>query len=880
MATYHCAIKVGHSGKTMPHLQYIKREGRYKLKQDDLISVHSGNLPKWATNEDDYWQSVAAFDARSYREIEFALPNELPREEQESIVQEFIEEVIPNHPYTYAIHEVDSAVHGIKNPHVHLMFSERMNEEFTENMDKEQYFKRRGCDRSGNWYGGSRKDRDWAGRGRTKKYYQVRETIARKINEKYEKHNLPERVSHKSLEDQSWDTLKTGNVEQIPTSTKSVVRINEGIFIPYIHLLQKEIYASEQSKQDMPNEIKERIAHERERILQRITLTKIEQHNQALTPTEEHENFQFHQTMASLRAIQETVHTPFSYLQKTIDNVNTDAMPQGAVATRAYTRILTSEFEEHRNDEYVIRMQQLQGTLPLFIANLESTIPNLESKVHQIQNQSEEEILRAVIGDPYKGKLAQMDQDIQRHQQTNLLAIAKEIGVDVSKELQALEDANAAVSILKDGYLAQHKTAIHQEAIEMQQKAIKWKSYCTPKAINVYEDRIINERHQNVLKEFNNQIRSRDSLLFYIKRTNGNPTKVLQEKQQLEQTYRAKRAMYLTPDVRSEAKALQDDIIAKHQAAKIRPIAYYENHIINTMSNGKLREARWKVSQAGSALQKKLKDCQSIRQEQIEYIDMWRQEVFNRVRQEQRPAIESYQQQQQEQLEKSQANIRKAKQLLALAKQALPDDKKHTVDEAKSMTERVTKNRKVRSATANAKATQQTEHMQNEYARYYQEKKRPITWYEDNLINEATNGALKYHTEQLRSKENILTYIKKEGKPVYEIQKIENQVKYLQETIQDLRTTYLTPELKAKAKVMYDEIQSKPFPSRKQTNNRLRRILNKPHVSVSTKSKAKHLLEAIAKPYQTTNQQPSHMAVASYSAGEDYNMDRQARRIR
>mgnify|MGYP003030994807 FL=1 len=129
MATYHCNIKVGKCGKTIPHFGYIMRKGKYEERKD-LQYAESGNMPKWAETPEDFWSACAANEReRAYREIEFAIPNELEREEQIELVQEYIKEIIPENAYSYAIHEVDSAIHGQKNTHVHLMFSERIMDE-------------------------------------------------------------------------------------------------------------------------------------------------------------------------------------------------------------------------------------------------------------------------------------------------------------------------------------------------------------------------------------------------------------------------------------------------------------------------------------------------------------------------------------------------------------------------------------------------------------------------------------------------------------------------------------------------------------------------------------------------------------------------------
>lgn len=53
MATYHCNIKVGKCGKTIPHFGYIMRKGKYEERKD-LQYAESGNMPEWAETPEDF----------------------------------------------------------------------------------------------------------------------------------------------------------------------------------------------------------------------------------------------------------------------------------------------------------------------------------------------------------------------------------------------------------------------------------------------------------------------------------------------------------------------------------------------------------------------------------------------------------------------------------------------------------------------------------------------------------------------------------------------------------------------------------------------------------------------------------------------------------
>lgn len=51
MATAHLSVKVGKSGKGVPHAEYISRVGKYEKKLDgneQLEATESGNMPLWA----------------------------------------------------------------------------------------------------------------------------------------------------------------------------------------------------------------------------------------------------------------------------------------------------------------------------------------------------------------------------------------------------------------------------------------------------------------------------------------------------------------------------------------------------------------------------------------------------------------------------------------------------------------------------------------------------------------------------------------------------------------------------------------------------------------------------------------------------------------
>ena len=111
-------------------LKYITRQGRYAKgidgDRDDLVASGSGNLPSWASDADQFWQSVDQFERANARlcvELELNLPPELNIDQQRQIVEVYVERLLGTErmPHTWAIHNGSRG----KNPHVHLMFQER-----------------------------------------------------------------------------------------------------------------------------------------------------------------------------------------------------------------------------------------------------------------------------------------------------------------------------------------------------------------------------------------------------------------------------------------------------------------------------------------------------------------------------------------------------------------------------------------------------------------------------------------------------------------------------------------------------------------------------------------------------------------------------------
>ena len=111
------------------HFQYINREEAFTNRGACIFHAH--HLPKWTKDDPKkFFQAADKYEGvgnRRYVEIEFALPNELRTVKQyRQIIDSFIAKHLSDHYFAYAIHDKMGMLSGQRNPHVHIMFSERL----------------------------------------------------------------------------------------------------------------------------------------------------------------------------------------------------------------------------------------------------------------------------------------------------------------------------------------------------------------------------------------------------------------------------------------------------------------------------------------------------------------------------------------------------------------------------------------------------------------------------------------------------------------------------------------------------------------------------------------------------------------------------------
>ena len=198
MAIVHVSFKS--SSKAPPaaaHAQYIAREGQYQ-QRGGVELVESGNMPEFAqADPHTFWVAADAHEranGRTYTELQIALPRELNPTQREELARETTRELLGDRfAYTMAVH-VPLAKDNIDQPHMHLMFSERVMDSNTQSMSEDQFFKRNGA----------KKDRSWNDRNKPD---EVREKWGEMMNGAMQKAGLELRVDARSWAEQGREDL-------------------------------------------------------------------------------------------------------------------------------------------------------------------------------------------------------------------------------------------------------------------------------------------------------------------------------------------------------------------------------------------------------------------------------------------------------------------------------------------------------------------------------------------------------------------------------------------------------------------------------------------------------------------------------------------------
>lgn len=198
------------------HVEYINREKAFAKRGG---CIHTENkLPKWARDDAKrFFQMADKYSGKNitrYLEFQFALPNELNMEQNLELIHNFIKKEIPDHYYTFAIHDkVGAMSDGSHNLHVHLMFSPRLIDEAEKEKERGAYTYFRNSKRGAETNkekrkGGAPMERRLNNIGFLR---EARFDFAQVTNEILAKYGKPDRVDHRSIKAMREEALMNGD---------------------------------------------------------------------------------------------------------------------------------------------------------------------------------------------------------------------------------------------------------------------------------------------------------------------------------------------------------------------------------------------------------------------------------------------------------------------------------------------------------------------------------------------------------------------------------------------------------------------------------------------------------------------------------------------
>lgn len=201
--------------KGADHVAYINREERFSSRGGCIYTNH--HLPSWAKDAKDFFEEAdekERINGSRYKEIEFALPNELNLEQQKEIIDIFIDHHLKDFYYAYAVHEKIGALsNGQEHPHVHIMFSERKMDAYEKEHERERGLFFKTVARKDPATGGCAKDPKFNGKNRMLYLRYMRQDFGNIQNNILAKYGYNIQVDHRTLEAQRKDALNRGDVK-------------------------------------------------------------------------------------------------------------------------------------------------------------------------------------------------------------------------------------------------------------------------------------------------------------------------------------------------------------------------------------------------------------------------------------------------------------------------------------------------------------------------------------------------------------------------------------------------------------------------------------------------------------------------------------------
>lgn len=263
MANYYLNMSYGKVGKTNAHFDYITANGKYTGKEKELV-YESHNMPNWVTSAKEFWELAdnnERVNGRTYREVRISLPEELTKEENIELLNQFLKENFSNHYYSVVIHDKETQpdfehVKKHQNIHAHIMFCPRVIDDI-EREKPDKYFKK--FNKKYPERGGALKDEKWNDVNTLLKLRKDWEILQ---NKHLEIHDIKARVSCETLSKQRQEALEKGDWDKYNQLNRVPIHIDRNV----LNKINKTEYEKKVVKEFLINReiksIKDEIYHQ------------------------------------------------------------------------------------------------------------------------------------------------------------------------------------------------------------------------------------------------------------------------------------------------------------------------------------------------------------------------------------------------------------------------------------------------------------------------------------------------------------------------------------------------------------------------------------------------------------------------------------------
>ena len=473
----------------MSHYDYISRKGKY-AKRKDFVFSESDHLPKWANDEVDYWETIMKKEIENeekvqsgkygekqcaVRKIIFALPNEMSEEEMIQFTRDYLDANYKDLPRTFVIHKKDSAIYGIQNPHVHVIFSDYVDNKRSQNLDRDTYFKKHGVSKAGREYGGAYRTRDYTTRP-PKAYRQARKDLADRINAFYKERGIDKHVSEKSIKEQIKEAIAQGDyITAESLKREKPFRLNPQKFKQYGKLIQEKVLAgwrNVENLDDVPDpEVRERIAQEFEKQMKEELLQFAK--SQMRTPSDRDKIQAIENKMDEIKTLlsyapnresglTERYEKRLEKLEKEKDWISlrlSENAPSNYYLTQKEQNRLTDAYKE---EEIKSIMEKSDGEKIKEYAIAAYTIREMRKRMNTLSKEREDIALLKKINQKTNGEGEVLKKKLDSRE--SLLRYLEKTGKDTDKVQEEIEDIQKQITELTE------KTLTKEEIQEITQK--------------------------------------------------------------------------------------------------------------------------------------------------------------------------------------------------------------------------------------------------------------------------------------------------------------------------------------------------------------------------------------------------------------------------